>query len=60
MAIVASDFAVAGGSIGLVAGERLTRAVERATAQRLPLIAMPASGGTRMQEGTPRSCRCSG
>ena len=52
VAIVASDFAVMGGSIGLVAGERLTRAVERATTQRLPLIAMPASGGTRMQEGT--------
>jgi len=51
-AIVASDFTVAGGSIGLAAGERLTRAVERATAQRLPLIALPASGGTRMQEGT--------
>jgi acyl-CoA carboxylase subunit beta len=52
VAIVASDFAVMGGSIGLVAGERLTRAVERATTQQLPLIAMPASGGTRMQEGT--------
>ena len=51
-AIVASDFAVQGGSIGLVAGERLTRAVERATVRRLPLIALPASGGTRMQEGT--------
>ena len=51
-AIVASDFAVQGGSIGLVAGQRLTRAVERATARRLPLIALPASGGTRMQEGT--------
>jgi acetyl-CoA carboxylase carboxyl transferase subunit beta len=52
VAIVASDFAVHGGSIGLVAGERLTRAVERATALRLPLIALPASGGTRMQEGS--------
>jgi acyl-CoA carboxylase subunit beta len=53
VALAASDFSVAGGSIGLVAGERLTRAVERATEERLPLIALPASGGTRMQEGTP-------
>jgi acetyl-CoA carboxylase carboxyl transferase subunit beta len=52
VAVMASDFGFAGGSIGLVAGERLTRAVERATAERLPLIALPASGGTRMQEGT--------
>ena len=41
-----------GGSIGVAAAERLTLAVERATAERLPLIAAPASGGTRMQEGT--------
>ena len=40
------------GSIGVAAGERLVRAVERATAERLPLLAAPASGGTRMQEGT--------
>src|ERR1700742_337321 len=41
-----------GGAIGVGAGERLTRAVERATAERRALIALPASGGTRMQEGT--------
>ena len=29
-----------------------SRAVERATDERLPLLAAPASGGTRMQEGT--------
>jgi len=52
VAIAASDFSFQGGSIGLVAGERLTRAAERATAGGLPLIALPASGGTRMQEGT--------
>jgi acyl-CoA carboxylase subunit beta len=32
--------------------ERLVRAIERATAERLPLLASPTSGGTRMQEGT--------
>jgi acetyl-CoA carboxylase carboxyl transferase subunit beta len=53
VAVAASEFGFLGGSIGLAAGERLTRAVERATAARLPLITLPASGGTRMQEGTP-------
>src|ERR1700761_4965382 len=52
VAVAASEFGFLGGSIGVAAGERLTRAVERATAERLPLLALPASGGTRMQEGT--------
>ncbi|MCM2576590.1 acetyl-CoA carboxylase carboxyltransferase subunit alpha/beta [Streptomyces meridianus] len=52
VAVVACEFRFLAGSIGLTAGERLVRAVERATAQRLPLLAAPASGGTRMQEGT--------
>jgi len=52
VAVAASEFGFLGGSIGVAAAERLTRAVERATAERLPLIAAPASGGTRMQEGT--------
>lgn len=52
VAVAASEFGFLGGSIGVAAGERLTQAVERATAERLPLITLPASGGTRMQEGT--------
>jgi acyl-CoA carboxylase subunit beta len=52
VAVAVSEFGFLGGSIGVAAGERLTRAVERATAERRPLIALPASGGTRMQEGT--------
>ena len=52
VAVAASEFGFLGGSIGVAAAQRLTRAVERATAERLPLIAAPASGGTRMQEGT--------
>jgi acetyl-CoA carboxylase carboxyl transferase beta subunit len=52
VAVAASEFGFLGGSIGAAAGERLTRAVERATAERLPLVVAPASGGTRMQEGT--------
>ena len=53
IAILACDFRFLGGSIGVAAGERLTTAIRRATAGRLPLLALPTSGGTRMQEGTP-------
>lgn len=53
VAIVAGDFAFLGGSIGIRAAERIVAAVERATARRLPLLGITASGGTRMQEGTP-------
>ncbi len=52
VAVAASEFGFLGGSIGVAAGERLARTIGRATAERLPLIALPASGGTRMQEGT--------
>lgn len=39
------------GSMGSAVGEKLTRAIEYATAHRLPLIIFSASGGARMQEG---------
>ena len=52
VAVVVSDFAFLAGSIGRDAARRLVAAVERATQLGLPLVAMPASGGTRMQEGT--------
>ncbi|MFF5717529.1 carboxyl transferase domain-containing protein [Streptomyces buecherae] len=52
VAVVACEFGFLAGSIGVAAGERLVRAVRRATEERLPLLAAPASGGTRMQEGT--------
>jgi len=51
IAVLATDFRFLGGSIGIAAGERLTAAIRRATAENLPLLALPASGGTRMQEG---------
>ncbi|WP_433422365.1 carboxyl transferase domain-containing protein [Microtetraspora malaysiensis] len=51
VAVAVCEFSFLAGSIGVAAAERLTRAVERATAERLPLLAAPASGGTRMQEG---------
>ncbi|MEE3063375.1 MAG: carboxyl transferase domain-containing protein [Actinomycetota bacterium] len=52
VALVVCEFSFLGGSIGVAAAERITTAVQRATAERLPLLASPSSGGTRMQEGT--------
>ncbi len=47
-----TDSAFIMGSMGSVVGERLTRLTERATAQKLPLIIVSASGGgARMHEG---------
>ncbi|WP_093262251.1 carboxyl transferase domain-containing protein [Thermostaphylospora chromogena] len=51
VAVAACEFSFLAGSMGVAAAERLVRAVERATAERLPLLASPSSGGTRMQEG---------
>ncbi|MCU1518036.1 MAG: acetyl-CoA carboxyl transferase [Pseudarthrobacter sp.] len=52
VAVIVSEFAFLAGSIGHAAAQRIVSAVERATAEGLPLLAGPASGGTRMQEGT--------
>lgn len=52
VAVVVSEFGFLGGSIGRDAGRRVVTAIRRATAEGLPLLALPASGGTRMQEGT--------
>jgi acetyl-CoA carboxylase carboxyl transferase subunit beta len=51
--VVASvmEYAFIGGSMGAVVGEAITRAVERAADQRIPLIIVSASGGARMMEG---------
>ncbi len=40
------------GSMGAVVGEKITRAFERATELRLPVVGFTVSGGARMQEGT--------
>lgn len=53
LAVVVSEFGFLGGSVGRAAAARITSAVRRATAERLPLLASTASGGTRLQEGTP-------
>lgn len=52
VAVIACEFSFLAGSIGVAAAERIVTAVERATAEGLPLLASPTSGGTRMQEGT--------
>nr|ANA08912.1 acetyl-CoA carboxylase subunit [Syringa pubescens subsp. patula]ANA08915.1 acetyl-CoA carboxylase subunit [Syringa pubescens subsp. patula] len=46
------DFQFMGGSMGSVVGEKITRLIEYATNQFLPLIIVCASGGARMQEGS--------
>jgi acetyl-CoA carboxylase beta subunit/acetyl-CoA carboxylase alpha subunit len=53
VAVLVSEFRFLAGSVGRAASDRLVSAIERATAEGLPLIAAPCSGGTRMQEGTP-------
>ncbi|WP_119727454.1 carboxyl transferase domain-containing protein [Thermomonospora amylolytica] len=52
VAFVVSEFRFLAGSIGVATADRIVAAVERATAERIPLLAAPSSGGTRMQEGT--------
>jgi acetyl-CoA carboxylase carboxyl transferase subunit beta len=44
-------FAFMGGSMGSVAGEKVTRLFERATDEEVPVVLLQASGGARMQEG---------
>jgi|TARA_Y100000385_G_C12723718_1_gene479768 acetyl-CoA carboxylase carboxyl transferase subunit beta len=51
MALAVMDFRFMGGSMGSVVGEKITRLVEAATAKKLPLLIVCASGGARMQEG---------
>ena len=53
VALVVSEFRFLAGSIGRSAAERIVLAFERAERAQIPLFAAPASGGTRMQEGTP-------
>lgn len=49
--LIEGDFEVIGGSMGLVHGEKVVRAFDRATEARLPVVAVTRSGGARMQEG---------
>lgn len=49
--LVIMDSSFMMGSMGCVVGEKITRAIEDATQEDLPLIIFTASGGARMQEG---------
>jgi len=49
--IAIMDFRFLGASMGSVVGEKITRAIEAATAERKPVIVFSASGGARMHEG---------
>lgn len=49
-AICCLDLSFMMGSMGSVVGETITRTIEHATSQRLPLIIVSGSGGARMQE----------
>nr|ANA08894.1 acetyl-CoA carboxylase subunit [Syringa reticulata subsp. amurensis] len=52
IAMAVMDFRFMGGSMGSVVGEKITRLIEFATNERLPLIIVCSSGGARMQEGS--------
>lgn len=49
--ILIMDFSFMGGSMGSATGEKIVRAVERATEMKMPLVSVSSSGGARMQEG---------
>lgn len=49
LAVMDSHFMMA--SMGSVVGEKITRAIEKGTEKKLPVIIFTASGGARMQEG---------
>ena len=49
--VAAMEYAFIGGSMGIVAGEKITRAVELALERRHAAIVVSCSGGARMMEG---------
>ncbi|MGH9140330.1 MAG: acetyl-CoA carboxylase carboxyltransferase subunit beta, partial [Vicinamibacterales bacterium] len=49
--VAAMEYGFIGGSMGVVVGEKITRAIERAIDGRLPVIIVCCSGGARMMEG---------
>jgi acyl-CoA carboxylase subunit beta len=50
--LVGFEFPFLGGSMGTAEGARIVRAFSVAVAERLPVVCVSASGGSRMQEGT--------
>lgn len=65
VATAVMDFDFMGGSMGSVVGEKVTRIIEKAIEQRLPVLCITSSGGARMQESAlslmqmaKTSCAC--
>ena len=51
LVIAAQEYGFIAGSMGVVVGEKLARAIERAIARHCPLVIVCCSGGARMMEG---------
>ena len=51
VSIAVMEFKFGGGSLGSVAGEKITRAIERSLEHKIPCVIISCSGGARMQEG---------
>jgi acetyl-CoA carboxylase carboxyl transferase subunit beta len=49
--VAAMEYGFIGGSMGVVVGEKITRAIERALDARRPVVIVCCSGGARMMEG---------
>src|SRR5207302_1882059 len=49
--VAAMEYEFIGGSMGLVVGEKIARAIERAIERRAPVVIVCCSGGARMMEG---------
>ena len=49
--VAAMEYGFIGGSMGVVVGEKITRAIERAIESRVPVVIVSCSGGARMMEG---------
>ena len=49
--VAAMEYSFIGGSMGVVVGEKITRAIERAIDRRVPVLIVSCSGGARMMEG---------
>lgn len=65
VATAVMDFEYMGGSMGSVVGEKVTRMMEEAVKQKIPMLAITSSGGARMQESAlslmqmaKTSCAC--
>ena len=50
-AVAVMEYGFIGGSMGVVVGEKITRAIERATLAGQPVVIVSCSGGARMMEG---------